>query len=160
MPAREQLLCANCVEDNFLRAEIDSNGGDGKCSYCGLEGRALSIERFADLTEAAFSEHFCRVDMDPALDPDIQLETADDVTPDRAGPSAPGRPVIEVIMRYAGVDATIAEDIRRVLAERHPETKQDSSDALGGPFDLAALYVTNTPFVGRRGRLACFRKRH
>lgn len=144
--ARDRLLCAGCVEDDFLRAEIDSNGSDGKCSYCGLEGRTFSIDRIADLTEAAFSEHFCRVTREPALDPDIQLEATDDAAIDRAGPSTPGYPVTEVIRQSAGIDETVAEDIRRVLEERHSESEHDSSAVSGGPFDSAALYVRDTPF--------------
>ncbi len=84
MLARDRLLCAACVEDDFLRAEIELNGSDGRCSYCDLEGKTFSIDRIADLTEAALSEHFCCVTREPALDPEIQLEATDDASNDAA----------------------------------------------------------------------------
>jgi hypothetical protein len=123
-------LCAACVGELFLRAEIQANGRDDVCSYCGREGKTFTVESLADAVEEAIEEHFYRTptgpsDLEWAMERDWYRE---------------GERVSDVIAYMAEIDAEPAEDILEVLSERH----YDIDSARMGeecPFDPDAHYA-------------------
>lgn len=146
LAAKDRFLCLDCVEDRYLRAEIERNGRDGTCFYCGLDGTTFSIEQVANLVETALSQHFYRIWMETIDEVDDPEESPDDVIVVPAGPNTQGQPVAKLIQCSAGVDESVARDIQRVLAERHHDDSED--DLFGpceGPFDDGALYARIEP---------------
>ena len=143
---KARLLCLECVEDNFLRAEIEKNGHDGTCFYCELDGKTFSIDQLANFVETALSQHFWRVTLDTSDDTDSRDEAHGDAIGDWAGPSTHGQPVIELVKGSAGINEPVAKDILRVLAERHrDDIEQDSTDYYEDPFDDSTLYARLEP---------------
>ena len=58
-------LCAGCVGDDFLRAEIEKQGQDSLCYYCDEEGKTFSLLEIANRVEAAFERHYEPTPSDP-----------------------------------------------------------------------------------------------
>jgi hypothetical protein len=103
MPAldtKDRRVCSECVDDEFLRAEIREGGHDGTCFYCGQDRRTFSIDQMADLVGTALSEFFDRTEANP---PD-----------DERGWHREGRPVADVL-NDAGIGYVATEDILRAL---------------------------------------------
>lgn len=120
-------MCSECVEDQFLRAEIKKSGQSGTCSYCEQNGRNFSINQLADLVRTALSELFDRTATNP---------------PDQTGSGyRKGQPVADVI-NDAGIDYVAADDILIVLAER---LERDQDYAEEGAFDRNARYARKRP---------------
>jgi hypothetical protein len=130
---KEQRMCSECVEDEFLRAQIERDGHDGTCFYCEQDGKTFSINQMADLVDAALSEFYYRTTTEPP-----------DHAHDLEGVwRRKGQPVTDVIsdfIGYAAAENTAAEDIRRVLAERH-DMEQSQIDLEEGPFDHETHYA-------------------
>jgi len=123
-------MCFKCAEDEFLRAQIEKDGHDGTCFYCGQGGKTFSINQMADLVDPALSEFFYRTAAEP---PDLAC-------PQEGDRRRKGQPVADVISDYVGY-GEFAEDIRCVLAERHDEIERGQTDLEEGPFDREAHYA-------------------
>lgn len=106
-------LCFDCVGEAFLRAEIEKDGRDGTCSYCGGGGETFSIGEVADRVEAAFDQHFYLTPQEPS-GMEYAMSKEGDYDWERQGD-----PVADVIQDYARVEPGPAEDIQSVLEERH-----------------------------------------
>lgn len=141
-PAAVRLLCATCIGDQFLRAEVETSGCPGACSYCHRDGTVCAIDQVSDSVEQAISDHFLLTSWPGDDAPAVSNENPSDDTDDIAGPSAPGVPLLEVIRNAACVDESIAEDLLRPLADRH---SSDPDDPLAGTFEKDALYVPHNP---------------
>src|ERR1700683_1059032 len=129
-----QRLCVECVGEAFLREQIQSNGLKGVCSYCGIEGKTITVESLADAVETALEEHFSRTATEPS-DYEYTLIKEGDRDWYREGER-----VADVIASIAEIDAEAAKDIREVLEERH----YDIEAARMGeecPFDSDAHYA-------------------
>jgi hypothetical protein len=111
------------------------------------------------LVETAISQHFYRTNWPRSEDHDALDESRSDSTDDNAGPNTLGQP-INVIRSAAGMEEPVANDILRVLSERHP-----SSDSLNSPFegdfDKSALYGrwASSDYHEGKGRRRLLRKR-
>jgi hypothetical protein len=123
-------VCFECVDDEFLRAEIEKGGHDGTCFYCEQDGKTFSIDQMAHLVDTALSEFFCRTATEPP----------DPAHVPKTGWRREGQPVAEVISRSAGIGEAAAEDIRQVLAERHDEMERGRAGSEEAPFDHDAHY--------------------
>ena len=130
----ERRVCSECVGEKFLRARIVKIGDQGKCFYCGQEGRTFSVDEMADEIESAFDEHYYQTGTEPSA-----LEYA--MTRDSPhGWFRDGEPVIEVVGSVAEIDEAPARDICEVLADRH----YDMEAAKMGeecPFDSDSYYA-------------------
>ncbi len=111
----EKRVCAECVGDSYLSNQIDEEGEDKTCDYCGVKGRCISLERLADHVEAAFSEHYARTGQEPnsyeyamLMDKESSYEWY-----------RKGEIVVEVIADAAQVSEDIANDVQAVLDFRH-----------------------------------------
>ena len=109
----DRRLCFACVGEAFLRAEIENGGHDGGCFYCGRQAKTFSIGEMADAIETAFEEHFYRTPTEPSAMEYAMIKEGDYVWERK------GDPVAEVISSSAEIDEDAAEDVRKVLAERH-----------------------------------------
>jgi hypothetical protein len=126
--AEEELrLCSKCVNDGFLRRQIEHKGLDAGCSYCKTLAPTVSIGEVADEVEIALKEHFYRTATE-ASGSEYAMMKEGDLDWERKGD-----PVIDVIEESAGIDRKVAEDIQKVLQDRHFD------------FDLAAMGEEN-PF--------------
>lgn len=130
-------LCASCVGEDYLRAEIESSGSESECYYCGKFGRSFSIAEMANVVEGAFERHYDLTPTDPSpLEYALHKEGYDW---DRHGD-----PSREAIGAAALIDEPAAEDVRKVLADRHfdLELAQMGEEC---PFDKYAHYAEKDP---------------
>lgn len=105
------MICWECVDEDYLRNQIQSLGAKAECSYClDSRRRCYSIEEMAELVEAAFEQHFRR--------------TADN---DYEGISRytdwerEGEPVVDVIEQYTEIPTEAAQDIQTLLEDKHSD---------------------------------------
>jgi hypothetical protein len=125
LDTKDQRVCSECVDDEFLRTKIEEDGHDAACFYCARDGRTFSVDQMADLVRSALPELFDRIDLNP---PD-----------DAGGWHSKGQPVADVL-NGAGIGYLATEDILRVLAERH-RMEQGEIGSEANPFDDKARYV-------------------
>jgi hypothetical protein len=127
-------LCSSCVREQFLRNEIEREGENARCFYCKEEGKTISIEQMADRVDYAFEQHFELTPNEPSGFEYMMMKETD-YEWDRVGQSA-----ADAIADAAEIDGASAEDIRRVLADRH----YDHEAAKMGeecPFDETTCYA-------------------
>ena len=60
------LLCADCVGEAFLRAQIQTKGEFGRCYYCKTEAMTFTIEDMANEVEIAIREHYVLTASEPS----------------------------------------------------------------------------------------------
>jgi len=128
--------CSDCVDESHLSSEIRRWGIENACSYCKQTGKTYSIDQLADELETALRDHYYLTRSEPDLI-EYHMWMDDEVSYEWR---REGEPVAEVIAWAAEVDEEIAEDIRRVLEERHDDFEQSM---LGNenPFDSEAYYA-------------------
>jgi hypothetical protein len=113
MRTQHPVLCSQCIGEFFLRSKVEKNGDDAVCAYCGRTGKTLSIGDIADAIESAFREHLYQTPTEPSgMEYAMIKEGLSDW-------ERKGEPVADVISTYAEIDPKPAEDIRKMLAERH-----------------------------------------
>jgi hypothetical protein len=88
-------VCSECVDEPFLRSQMEANGLRADCSYCELEGCTYSINQLADCISGIFTDVYHRTYEDPK-----------------------GRTVVEVIKSLTGLGEAACGDVRCVLNER------------------------------------------
>ena len=130
----DRCLCSECVGESFLQSEIETRGRVRVCFYCGNKGKSFSIDEMADEVEIALEEHFYLTPTEPS-DFQYAMSKEGDYDWEREG-----EPVVDVIGQYALVEPEPAEDIRKVLEERHSDRERDEMGA-EGPFDEEAQYA-------------------
>ena len=108
-------VCAACVGEQFLKAEIVRTGEDATCRYCGCEGKTMSLEELADRIDKAFEQHFERTaDQPDGFESAMLSDRESNYEWERCGEQA-----VYAIASAADIDETIAEDIRVILADRY-----------------------------------------
>lgn len=133
----QRRICSECVDEPYLRAELDKNGEDAECYYCKGVGKTISIDELADYVEKAFDDHYERTSSEPE---GIEYLLAKEGLWERHG-----EPVAEVIGDVAQIGELPAEHVREVLSERHFDFDEA---ALGGenPFEDGAHYQESGVF--------------
>ncbi|HYX28956.1 MAG TPA: RES family NAD+ phosphorylase [Pyrinomonadaceae bacterium] len=126
------LICADCVGETFLKAQIDKKGENGRCYYCKAEGMTFTIEEMANEVEIALQEHYVQTASESSY---LEYLTSDEENP-LYGSERAGEPVAAVISWCTGIDEAPAEDIRGILAVRHYDGKREES-----PFEEGAYYI-------------------
>jgi hypothetical protein len=140
----ERRLCGSCVEDTYLRGEIDRVGEVGTCNYCEQRTRTISIGEFADRIEKVFEIYYERTARDPDRYQEAMLRDEESSYQDLF--EREGEPAVEVIRQTAGVDIEPASDAQKVLAKRH----EDFDAALAGDeteFSEEVYYRGKTGFA-------------
>jgi hypothetical protein len=59
-------LCASCVGERYLRAEIERDGTEAECAYCEETGPTLPLGEIADYIESAFERHYRMTSTEPS----------------------------------------------------------------------------------------------
>src|SRR5258707_1072588 len=106
-------VCATCIREEFLRAEVKKTGTQHKCSYCGKRGKTITTEGLADHVDGAFERHYYRTPNGPD-DFEYMMLKEGDGDWDREG-----EPARDAIADAVKIDDAIAEDVRKILEERH-----------------------------------------
>jgi RES domain/HEPN/RES N-terminal domain 1 len=113
----EKFVCHACVGDSFLSDSIQQRGEQHACSYCQTTQEAISIEDLADEIEGAFDRHYRRTSTEPNDYEHMMLRDKDsNYDWDRHG-----EPVVDAIATAAEINDTIAEDVQRILEDRHAD---------------------------------------
>jgi hypothetical protein len=133
-------VCAQCIGESFLRAQITRTGEDNQCYYCEKQGKTWLLNELADSVERAFEEHFCRTSDQPdAIEAAMMGDRESSYNWERKGEEA-----TYAIANAAYVDEEIAEDIREVLAERHFDF-EDAKMGEENEFDEHSHYTEKDP---------------
>lgn len=108
-------VCSECVQEAYLQNLIQMKRA-GNCSYCGERNvPRIGLEDLVDLVEVAFETHYERTADEPngyewALMRDKEL----DYDWEREG-----EPVRDLIGQILECEAEVAEDVHRLLREKH-----------------------------------------
>lgn len=127
-------ICANCVGEAFLSAQIERDGDTGTCHYCGEDGKTISIGELADEIDAAFENHYRPTATTPSSFEHAMMKEGD------YDWEREGEPVVYAIGEAAEIDEEPAEDVRKVLEEKHWD-KEVAQMGDEGPFDEEAHYT-------------------
>jgi RES domain/HEPN/RES N-terminal domain 1 len=110
---RQKAICHQCVGEPYLSGEIQANGPDLKCSYCGECRPAYELRRLGERIATAFGEHFQRTSLEPtAFQRALLADRESDYDWERSG-----EPICDVIQEVVRISDTAAEDVRSVLEE-------------------------------------------
>jgi hypothetical protein len=118
---KEKAICADCVREFYLSAEIARSGTGRACDYCGESGMSFTLEEMAGCIENAFNEHFTRTRSDPdgfewAMHKDREI----DYSWERRGEQT-----IYAIMNAADIPEEAAGHIQAILADKHGDFEMD-----------------------------------
>jgi RES domain/HEPN/RES N-terminal domain 1 len=108
-------ICSGCIGEDYLASEVETEGHEASCSYCGKDLKCFSIEELAERVETAFSEHYYRTSDQPNSYQSMMLsdkESTYDWERD-------GEPVADAIMNSADIPEAAASDIQKLLEDRH-----------------------------------------
>ncbi|MBT3011754.1 MAG: RES domain-containing protein [Candidatus Thiodiazotropha sp. (ex Lucina aurantia)] len=133
--SEEYRICSDCIDERYLKMEVDRIGELANCSYCGAKGNTITIEELADHVEKAFEDHYQRTSTEMTglewiahKDPESTFEW-----------ERHGDPVCLLIQGEVGIEEKPAEHICHILCERN----YDFDMAAAGkenPFDEEAHY--------------------
>ncbi len=112
----QKSLCHQCIGEGFLSAVVESVGAIEKCDYCGdNEEPTIPLAEVADRVEAVFDDHFERTPAEPnwyeeqlLKDKEIEFSWWRE-----------GQPTIDAIEEVAGVSMEVAQDLQKILNNRH-----------------------------------------
>lgn len=135
---KRRKLCAACVGEPFLSAEIKGSGEPGRCSYCGQHGQVMILGEVADRIDTAFEQHYRRTSTEPsALDYAMMKDGDFDW-------SREGEPATYAISEATMIDDELAEDIRLILEDSNDDIERARMGE-EGPYDQGAHYAEREP---------------
>ena len=102
-------LCYCCVDEAYLRAEINRKGVVRQCSYCNKMGKSYTVDELAGRIEDAFEQHYTRVTYQPTY-----WEEALGLAPG-------GAHVVDAIADVTEMPQEAAEDVQKILEEQHSD---------------------------------------
>ena len=104
-------VCAGCIGDKLLAQQVSRDGTLTKCGYCSLTCHALTIEELSKRIHTEMEEHF-------ELTPRWPIEPDEVLLDQEHSWERRGNYVAEVIATVAGLNTTIADDVRAHLSDR------------------------------------------
>lgn len=111
----DKLICLNCVRENYLTGVTETQGSDGKCSYCGDTELTLPLGEIAKLVERGLLDHYERMPSEPNS---FEYTLSND--PEHPYEWHPkGWPIKGIIFDAAEVDQNVADEIQKILAQRN-----------------------------------------
>jgi hypothetical protein len=110
----EKVLCADCVDDEYIRVHILSKGVPGKhCSYCNREARTMPLMDLVTRCEEVFSNFY--------------EGTAEEDKVVHFNYPADGDPIEDCLEELLGDNSELIDDLRTVLLTRiDSETPEDA----------------------------------
>ena len=107
-------ICADCIGEEYLKAEVKAQGNSAICFYCKETGNAIFIHDLADRLKKVFEEHFnWTSDEPPAYERPLLGDRESDVS-DYVWVRK-GKPVSYIITEITQIDDAPAEDIQQIL---------------------------------------------
>jgi len=111
----ERVVCADCVGEAFLKAEIEASGEERECSFCECEGPTITVAELAGRIGTAFEAHYARTSDQPdALQSAMLRDPEGSYDWDREG-----EPVLDAIQEAAGIEPELAAEILEILSDEH-----------------------------------------
>lgn len=138
-PAAEKRVCAGCIGEQFLKAEIAASGKEARCSYCETDGKTITVNALADRVHEAFEAHYY-----------ITPETPDDCGFRMASGDQwyrEGDETVSAIANAAEIGEAIAEDVGSELHFRHSDRRAYKED-VEYPYASSAHYSRKDPGFG------------
>ncbi|MDX2275665.1 MAG: RES domain-containing protein [Hyphomonadaceae bacterium] len=128
----ERRVCAGCVGEAYLKAEIERTGEVTECYYCGEdEDSTITIEELAGRVETALEHHYERTSSEP--------EGIEYLLQKEGRWSRHGDQIVDVIGEMAGIEPEPAEDVRSLLEDQNYD-KHAAEIGEENPFDEEAHY--------------------
>jgi len=131
----DHYVCAFCIEESFLKREINKNGEEQVCDYCEEENPCYTIGQLAKRVEEAFDGHYERTTDEPSgYEYSMMADKESNYNWERSGEES-----LYAIMSAINSTEEVATDIHSVLKEKH----YDFDDAAMGQeseFDDEAHY--------------------
>lgn len=110
-------ICFECAAETYLSAEIERDGKQKECSYCGQRQACIPIEELADRIESAFDDHYIRTSGQPnSWQQSLLSDRESDYNWEREG-----QPVLDAIEEAAVIPTAAAEDVLEILDDRHDD---------------------------------------
>ena len=110
-------ICFKCASETYLSAEIEQDGKQKECSYCGQTQACIPIEELADRIESAFDDHYIRTSDQPdSWQQSLLSDRESDYEWEREGQS-----VLEAIEEAAVIPQEAAADVLEILDDRHDD---------------------------------------
>lgn len=113
----ETWICSGCINEPFLSADIEEDGTQHSCDYCGANQACFSLETISELTEQAIEEHYVRTSSEPSELEYAMIRHSDSDNPyywDREGDD-----IVSVIEELLVTRSNVATDIQQLLEEKH-----------------------------------------
>ncbi|MBC3863199.1 RES domain-containing protein [Undibacterium jejuense] len=138
-------ICHCCVSEIYLASEINSSGGNAKCSYCGQSAPSISIEELAERIEEPFSDHYKRTaDQPESWQERLMADRESDYVWVRDG-----MPVNDAIQDAVGIDEEPAADVLEILEEKHAPYRDQDNFGEESAFSSDSYYERSLPnFIG------------
>ena len=111
------LVCAECMDDDYLKILVDSSKHNNECHWCHQNSRVVDIREIANCFEKFFKIHFTKITNE------LDCNEGDS-----------GELVNDIIMHYAGVKEILANKIRKELEEKYSNSNSEN------PFSKHAKY--------------------
>jgi hypothetical protein len=130
----DRRVCFRCIGEEFLRNRLRREGRRFSCNYCALIRKGFSLTQLADIVQSAINEHYQPTAEEPsACEYALQREGLRDFW------FRDGEPIADVIKDLCDTEQRIAEDVRKVLYQRHYDHERLEMGE-EGPFDEDAHY--------------------
>ncbi|MDH4120713.1 MAG: RES family NAD+ phosphorylase [Deltaproteobacteria bacterium] len=128
----EKMVCSDCIGNELLKEEVQTEGTKGSCSYCGKKKKGILISDLAEKVESVIDDFFQLTDEDP---------TGDEFIREMNGYmwERSGEEVNLVIQEIAEIEEEIAEDVRDYLELKNCD-RRDARDGIENPFSASAHY--------------------
>lgn len=131
-------LCSSCVNESYLKKEIENKGTYEICDYCGGSSNTSYLYEVAEYIDGAFDRHYRRT---PTEAEGLELLLIKEGVRDW---EREGEPAVDAIAEAAEIDKGPADDIRKVLADQYYDV--DAAEVGEEcPFDECAYYDTESP---------------
>lgn len=110
-------ICCQCVREDYLSEEIERDGTDALCDYCGEEDKTWTIGDLADRVETAFEDHYVRTpDQPSAWEQSLLADRELGHTWYREGVRT-----VDAIEAAAEIPGKAAADVQALLEDRHDD---------------------------------------
>lgn len=114
---KNKKLCFDCVDEAFLKNEIQTTGKVAKCSYCGARLKSYTIGIMAKRIADVFNEHYTRTSDHPDSFQQMMLSDRES----RYEWERDGDPVVEAITYAAKIPDQAAQDIQVILEDENSD---------------------------------------
>jgi hypothetical protein len=146
-------VCADCIGDFVVTAEIEAGGRRRKCSYCKEVGRAVAIEQLADRVEEVYPVMVGEVETTPYFQGDS------DKVEYRQNGDTPNTILSEML---ECADDEIADDLVSELSSRHSYAamKDGENNIYDDSNDIYTSYIPRSKEVAQTWASFCESIKH